>query len=192
MADALAIALGALANLPPDRRQVVAIDGVDGAGKTTFADALANRLDRPSVRASVDGFHNPSAIRYRQGRDSPEGFYRDSFDHGALIGLLLEPFASGRPFCTRAFDYLKDEPVPRVMVTASNDALLLIDGIFLHRAELRSWWDLSIWLDVPSATASERLQRREGRPAARRYLEGQKLYIAEAEPEAQANLILTW
>ena len=40
----------------------IAIDGVDGVGKTTLADELAGVLssgERPVIRASVDGFHNP-------------------------------------------------------------------------------------------------------------------------------------
>jgi uridine kinase len=45
----------------------VGIDGVDGAGKTTFADKLATALaDRQLhvIRSSIDGFHNPRSIRY--------------------------------------------------------------------------------------------------------------------------------
>jgi uridine kinase len=44
----------------------VAIDGVDGAGKTYFADELAEVLGasgRSVIRASVDGFDNPRSIR---------------------------------------------------------------------------------------------------------------------------------
>src|ERR1017187_6132104 len=45
----------------------VAIDGVDGAGKTTFADEFAQVIhsQRPVIRASVGGFHHPRSIRYR-------------------------------------------------------------------------------------------------------------------------------
>ncbi len=56
----------------------VAVDGVDGVGKTTFADKLGTaieRIGRPVIRSSVDGFHNPRERRYRRGRASPEGFY---------------------------------------------------------------------------------------------------------------------
>lgn len=60
----------------------VGIDGVDGAGKTIFADELAVALrgfGRPAVRVSLDGFHNPRHVRYRGGRSSPEGFWLDSY-----------------------------------------------------------------------------------------------------------------
>lgn len=44
----------------------VAIDGVDAAGKTTFADELAPRLTalgRPVIRASIDGGGSTAARR---------------------------------------------------------------------------------------------------------------------------------
>lgn len=66
----------------------VAIDGVDGAGKTRLAEDLVNPLEsrgRPVIRAALDGFHQPRAVRYRIGEDSPVGYYRDSFDHPFIL-----------------------------------------------------------------------------------------------------------
>ena len=68
----LARAADAIAQLPRDRRTLVAVDGLDGAGKTTFADLLAPRLDRPVVRVRADDFLNPAAVRHARGRESPE------------------------------------------------------------------------------------------------------------------------
>lgn len=77
----------------------VAIDGVDAAGKTTLADELVasiETLGRPVIRASIDGFHNPAEIRYRRGRGSPEGYFRDSFNRAGLVEVLLAPPRAGR------------------------------------------------------------------------------------------------
>jgi len=44
----------------------VAIDGVDGVGKTTLANELVDPLRRRGllvIRASIDGFHNPGSVR---------------------------------------------------------------------------------------------------------------------------------
>ena len=62
----------------------VAIDGVDGVGKTMLADELVDAVctkGRPVIRASIDGFHNPRSVRYRLGQNSPVGYFQDSFNH---------------------------------------------------------------------------------------------------------------
>jgi uridine kinase len=190
--DALARAAAAIAELPRDRRTLVAIDGVDGAGKTTFADRLAPRLDRPVVRASEDDFLNPAAVRHRRGRESPEGFFRDSYDLAALERLLLDPFAAGGPFRRRAFDVLADAPVVSADEHAPPGALLLLDGLFLQRDELCGRWDLSILLDVPEEVAAARLLEREGKPTRDRYVLGNRLYFEACDPRSRASLVLPW
>jgi uridine kinase len=192
MHDSLARAAAAIAGLPPRRRVLVAIDGVDGAGKTTFADALVEWIERPVVRASADGFHNPRSIRYRRGRESPEGFYLDSFDLAALTELLLTPFAGGRPFVRRFFDHTTDSAVDAQPEWAPDDAVLILDGLFLHRAELRDRWDLSILLDVSPHVAAQRFLEREGEPPRQRYPHGQELDFADAQPAEHASLVLPW
>ncbi len=72
----------------------VGIDGVDASGKTMLADELANSLqikDCNVILISVDDFHNPSKIRYQQGRNSPQGYYEDSFNYNAIITNVLKP-----------------------------------------------------------------------------------------------------
>lgn len=80
--------------LHPERIVRVAIDGVDGAGKTTLADALAPAVaaqGRPAIRASVDDFHHPRAVRYARGRHSPDGFYLDSYNYDAFADRCSTP-----------------------------------------------------------------------------------------------------
>jgi hypothetical protein len=83
----------------------VGIDGVDGSGKTVFADELADVLKirgRRVVRISVDDFHNVSAVRYARGRSSPEGFWLDSFNYERLRADVLEPLGPGGSRCYRS------------------------------------------------------------------------------------------
>jgi len=185
----------------PGRYARVAIDGVDGAGKTVLADELAARVTRPVVRATVDAFLNPAAVRHARGTDSPEGFYRDSVDLAALHALLLDPLApggSGR-HRTRAFDHVADRPAEAPTEQAPPGAVLVLDGIFTHRPELAPLWDWSLFLRVPFAVSVPRGAVRgqgwggdpdPGAPANRRYVEGQRLYLAEADPESRATHVL--
>ena len=184
-------AADAVAKVRPGRR-LVAVDGADGVGKTTFADLLAHAVERPTVRASCDHFLNPMSERYIRGRESPEGFYLDSFDYDAFEELLLRPFRAGASFVCHLRDPRTDEAIDEPPRDAAKDAILILDGLFLHRERLRSWWDLSVLLDVPQATAERRYIGREGRARRKRYTVGHSLSLADAEPATRASLILPW
>ena len=179
----------------------VAIDGVDGAGKTHFAGELEPLLKasgRDVIRASVDGFHHPKEVRYRLGRGSPEGFYGDSYDYGAFKKVLLNPLSPGGlgRYCTAVHDVATEKPVSVPKKQAEAGAILLLDGIFLHRPELRDYWDVSVWLEVPFTTSVPRMAHRDGNspdphaPEHRRYVEGQKLYLSENTPQRYATFVI--
>lgn len=175
-------------------RIMVAVDGVPGAGKTTFADAWAEVLRERGVavvRASIDDFQRPRAERYARGRDSAEGYYRDAFDTDALRTDLVVPFRSGAAqVTTAAFDYRADEPAHTV-VDVPDSAVLLVDGLFVHRPELVRLWHRSIWLEVPGDVAAERLRARDGDASlSARYRDGQALYRREAAPHRAATIVI--
>ena len=189
----------------PAGRVIVAIDGLDGAGKTVFADGLAEVFAETGdavFRAGIDGFHRPRGERYLRGRRSPEGFYRDSYDYATFRRVLIDPFRDGAQtagttgFQLTAFDVARDAPVESQWVTAPLDAVLVVDGIFLHRPELRDLWDWSVWLDVPFEVAYARMALRDDSdpdpdaPSNARYRQGQEIYLNEARPRDAASVIV--
>lgn len=147
----------------------VAVDGPDAAGKTTLADALAARVG--AARVSADGYLRPPQRRYRLGRYSAEGCYRDSHDHAALRAAVL-----------------------------SQRCPVICDGVFLQRPELRNLWDLTIYLDVDAETTLARARIRDAaalggveeveRRYRRRYLPAQEIYRRDVDPAARADVVL--
>jgi uridine kinase len=196
---------GRIARLESPHTVRVAIDGVDAAGKTTLADELAHcvaALGRPVIRAGIDGFHQPRSVRYRRGRDSAEGYYRDSFDLGGLIAVLLQPLGPEGTgvYRTALFDHRTDAPVDAPQRKAEPHAVLLFDGIFLLRPELRSFWEYTIFVradfDVTLARALARdaaslgsVQSVECRYRSR-YIPAQRIYLDTCRPEAHADLVI--
>lgn len=171
-------------------RTIVAVDGVDGAGADRFADYLAERLSRgghPVVRASIDNFQAPRALRLARGEDSAQGYYRDSFDYALFRRVLIQPFRMGGStgFVTAAFDAQRDAPIEMEWKTGGPDATLIVDGTFLNRPELRGLWNFSVWLDVTDEAAQA--GRGSENP---RYLSGQELYLSEAAPRQRATAII--
>src|SRR5262245_33292533 len=107
-------------------RVILAVDGLDGSGKTTFADGFAEvfaEVGAAVFRASIDDFHRPRAQRYERGRDDPDGFYLDSFDYATFRRVLIDPFRDGAQtagatgFQLAAFDVRRDSPVEARWVT---------------------------------------------------------------------------
>jgi uridine kinase len=175
----------------------VGIDGPDASGKTFFADGLAATLrqqGRPVVRVSVDDFHHVRAVRYRLGRESPEGFWLHAFDYGRLRTDVLDPLAPGgsRRYRPRAHDLATDAVLNPETSTAPPGAVLIVDGLFLHRDELRGAFDLTVFLDVPFEVTAQRMAARDGihGPALTRYVEAQRIYFAACTPHEKATILV--
>ena len=193
----------AIASVRVNHPTRVAIDGVDGVGKTTLAQELVEPLaatGRQVIRASVDGFHHPREARYRRGPDSAEGYFLDSFDYMALKSVLLEPLGPGgnRRFRAATFDYRVDRPVDASLQTAAADAILLFDGVFLQRPELAGMWDFRIFVDAPFDVTVSRAVHRAAvadetairTSYSQRYVPGQMMYLSQCEPKALADVIV--
>jgi uridine kinase len=180
---------------------VIAVDGVDGAGKTTFASHLAaaiERAGRPAVIVHEDDFLAPREVRHRHGRHSPDGFFLDSYDLVALTRHVLDPLGprGDRRIRRAFFDHRRDAPTHVADEEVPIDAVVVVEGMFLHRDELADRWDWSVFLDVPFNEAARRMAERDGshpdpeHPSMGRYVEGQRKYFTQCQPRERAALVL--
>ncbi|SDY07371.1 uridine kinase [Modestobacter sp. DSM 44400] len=177
------------------------VDGVDGAGKSVFSDELADVLvgaGRTVLRASVDDFHHPRAVRHRGGPGSPVGFWLDSYDQDSLERDLLAPLRRGgfRSCRTAVHELATDRTLDRPLLEVPPGTVLVLDGLFLHRDELAGRWDLSVFLQVPFAVSVPRMATRDGthpdpaHPSLNRYVGGQQLSFAACRPWARADVVI--
>ena len=201
MLGRLAEAVGSVTVAHPTR---VAIDGPPAAGKTTLADELAAVLraqGRDVIRASIDDFLFPRALRYPRGEYSAEGCYFDTHDNEALNRVLLDPLGPGgdRRFQHAVYDHTADTALSPPVTTAQADAVLLFDGVFLMRPELLDRWDLRIFMSTALDKTVDRAVIRERRVASRadverrwreRYIPAQQLYFATVRPARHADIIV--
>ncbi len=183
----------------------VAVDGITAVGKTTFADQLADAvhaLDRTCLRVSMDGFHHPRSTRYRQGRESPDGYYEDAYDFAALLRELLGPLGPGGSllYRTAIIDLAADAALEVPPEPADPRLVLIVDGIFLQRPELDGGWDRLIFLRASFESARARGAARDAEQLGSvaeaerifkvRYHAAQARYLAEVEPERRADIVV--
>ncbi|MEV6239259.1 gamma-glutamylcyclotransferase [Lentzea sp. NPDC051838] len=180
----------------------VAVDGITASGKTTLARELTAVLvsrGRAAMHLSMDGFHNPRAVRHRQGRDSADGYYTDAYDFAAFQRLVLEPLGPGgdRKYRERIIDLRSDTPVDEPPVVAPDDLILVVDGSFLQR-DLE--WDEVVFVDTPFEVARNRGTRRDTallggldraeRAFDQRYHAASRRYLDEVGPAARASVVV--
>jgi uridine kinase len=202
LSDQLADQIAGLATgRASSRPTLIAVDGPDASGKTTLADQIAHACPargRPVVRIEADHFLQPRTLRYQQGRDSPVGFFDDTYDLDTLVQRVLAPLIEGdRQIVRKHYDRKRDGPFDDRLERVPSSAIVILDGLFLLRRGLRRFWDLSIFLEV---TENERLRRALNRDATRlegrdgvvlryrtRYLPGFALYVLREDPQARSR-----
>lgn len=201
--EVLILICRAVLSLPSDRPLLIGIDGKDASGKTTFAnnltEVLRSKTNREIIRISLDDFFNPRAVRSHQ-QDQARGCYDDTFNIEGIQKQLLEPLRSTNTYTAKIFDYKTDSPVEIVEHTASSDAIVIVDGVFLQRPEFRDYWDYTALLEVSDEIAIERgtvrdTERIGDTETARqkyinRYIASQKIYYDECRPRNRASLVV--
>src|SRR5215471_7471374 len=127
----------------------VAITGISASGKSILATELVTRINELGsvcVHLPVDGFHNPRSIRYRRGRDSAEGYYRDAYDYDQLIGRALLPLGSPDEcwYVAGVFDLDADAPIEMNPIRLDPGSIVILDASFLLRPEVRGYFDYRV------------------------------------------------
>jgi uridine kinase len=122
---------------------------------------------------------------------------------------VLEPFAAGaRRVRTAAFDEPSDSPADAFAEGLAEEAVLVFDGLFLLRPELRGHWDLAVhlladrrreaaWrtyledgLPADPADREAEVERRLERARWPRYRDGWQRYLDDAAPSERADVIV--
>jgi uridine kinase len=138
----------------------VAIDGVTAAGKTTFADALAEQVSPQVVtRVTIDDFHAPPPERE---------YYPESFDLDAFRAHVTS--LDGLVIADGVFLHH-----PRLLDLWTLTIFLRVDrAVALERALARD----ESWM----ASARDRY--------ASRYVPGETRYLEEVDPETLADIVI--
>lgn len=151
-----------------EKSLLVAISGIDGSGKGYVTEKLVNGINDKGVNAisiNIDAWLTIPEIRYNP-ENPGEHFYDYGFRFDDMFTMLIHPLRSNRQI------NLTTELTGQFGISVNQTYnfqdvdVILLEGIFLLKRELRVNYDLAFWIECSFETALKRaLQRnQEGLP----------------------------
>ncbi|MFC7785350.1 kinase [Rossellomorea sp. GCM10028870] len=185
-----------------NRRFIVGIDGLGGAGKTTVAKELRHALELSNHEASI--FHLDDHIveahkRYETGNDEWFEYYFLQWDIGLIETELFKKLHVNSGSITLPFYHSSTDTVITKPIHLAPSAIILIEGVFLQRKEWRRYIDFMIYIDCSHELRVERVLGRDlylGDDQARldkykrRYWLAEDYYMDEVDPVGSADYII--
>ncbi|MEP0960810.1 MAG: nucleoside/nucleotide kinase family protein [Roseobacter sp.] len=155
--------LNRVLSVPPRfKRRIVALAGPPASGKSTLAERLAEILPAASV-VPMDGFHLDNRIlserNLRARKGAPDTFDVAGFYH------LLDRLRNEEEVFYPLFDRKRDCAVAGAGRIDKTTQTIVAEGNYLlldtnEWRRLHSFWDVSLYLDVPETTLRTRLMQR--------------------------------
>jgi uridine kinase len=172
------------------RPLLVAIDGRSGSGKSTFARTAHQQITEPSIVVEGDDFYRAQPEAERLALDAGGGYER-YFDWQRLDAQVLTPVRSGAARLRyQRFDWVTDAMGEWVEVAMP--PILIVEGVYTLRPQLRPLVDLAIFVDTDDGTRLARqLARNENTDDwIRRWGEAEARYIQSHNPAATADIVV--
>ncbi|MEL3971892.1 kinase [Rossellomorea oryzaecorticis] len=185
-------------------RLIVGIDGLGGAGKTTFAQNLRDELNLAGCQATI--LHMDDCIverhkRYGTGNEEWYEYYFLQWNIGFLQKELFQKLQQNCdslifPFYDHHSDTIRAKPIHLIHIT-----IILMEGVFLQRKEWQGFFDFMIFIECPHEMRAERVLGRDvylGDYQARldkyirRYWLAEEFYIQHVNPVGNADYVFKY
>lgn len=133
---------------------LIAIDGPGGSGKSFFTDNLRKYFSNCQIIHFDDFYHEKNSSHHNKPKIG------SSFDWKRLEKEVLTPLKKGSIAYYQKYDWIKDEVGGKHEVRP--EGIILIEGIYSYRKEIRHYYDLSIWIEVDYELRLNRGIERDG------------------------------
>ncbi|HEU0046656.1 MAG TPA: hypothetical protein VFQ43_03495 [Nitrososphaera sp.] len=188
--------------LSPKVGLLVAISGIDGSGKSTMAREVAERLKHQGLNAALiglDAWHHPPEKRFNK-NDPAQHFYSHAFRFDELFDILINPLQHSRTaHITVELTRLPENDLYLHSYDLNEVDVIVLEGIFLFKKELKKNHDLAFWVECSFETALRRalLRNQEGlseeeiiRDYRTIYFPAQRIHFTRDSPKSNVDGIV--
>jgi uridine kinase len=180
-------------DVPRDGVYLVGIDGLGASGKSVFADSICQQLEKkrfPVETVHSDDFYLPSASRSQLPASlKPIG---GDFDWMRLRDQVSAPLRSGQIAKYVRYDWPSDQFAEQHEIQPRG--IIIIEGVYCTRAELRNSYDFRIWVECPPEVRLGRGLARDGESArsiwVNEWMPAENRYYDEHRPSAFAHVVV--
>ena len=167
-------------------RIIVAIDGAGGAGKSTLARGIEDAFVGCVSIVRCDDFYRPLSGATL----SPQEAYDNYFDWRRLRDEALKPLRNGQTVRYQRYDWSTGRLTEWIDVEPRE--IVLIEGVFSMRPELRPMIDVAIFIETPR---EERMRRLLARPQPDaswidQWMAAEDWYLENVAPQHHADLVI--
>ena len=185
--DIKALSIRLVAELGSNPCLLVAIDGPGGAGKSMLAMNLGESCGLISA-VQGDHFYTPMAADERAGLTAEEGYNR-YFDWTRMRDQLLEPLSKGASARYQRYDWGLERLAEWTEQAA--EGIVLVDGVYSFRPELRAFYGYSIFVNSPKAVCVARLrQRGDSEESIQMWRAAEDYYLTHTDPASAASIVV--
>ena len=175
------------------RVYLVGIDGLGGAGKSVLADKIRQQLEVGQIPVDTvhnDDFYLSSSSRSRLPWNlKPIG---GDFDWMRLHDQVLAPLRAGLIAKYARYDWPSDRLAEQHEI--QSHGVILIEGVYSTRAELRDLFDFRVWVECPREVRLSRGLARDGESVrsiwVNEWIPAEDRYYNEHRPHIFAHVVV--
>ena len=177
----------------------------NGSGKSTIADSLKLKLQSRGYETyilHIDDFIHPKHVRYNESKEEWYCYYNIQWRYDYLVKEILFHIKNNDQIdkLIEIYDKENDNYILET-IGISAGSILLLEGIFIQRKELRKYLDFTIYIDTPKHVRLKRVLERDlymgeeediNNKYKRRYFPAEEKYISEYWSIENANFVLRY
>lgn len=179
---------------------IIGIDGLGGAGKTSKAKELQDILSRHGISSEIlhiDDFIHPRDIRYVDNIEEWKCYYYLQWRYDYISDILKKLKQEGAFFEGIEIYNKKTDCYDIKTLKIKPETVLIIEGVFLQRKELKDLFDFVMYIDVPKEERLRRVLKRDTyignereieEKYKKRYFPAEDYYVKTCHPSKCANL----